>query len=256
MNDTLRRYIKDLRSSIGLLRKQGARNLGRAKDPEAVEPLKEVLKDPEDEVREEAARALGKIGVPSALPALRDLLNDPDERVKAAAEEAIALLEPLAPAVRPGAEPAAPTAAKAAPPTRAPTLEERENLVREAITGTNIRLERRPYGFKLTVPLLKGRKQKVRVVFENSDPEGDKIILIFTECGKATPKNYRWALSTNMKMAYGHMAIRRVEEGDMFICLNTLLERTTDPEEIAKSVMAIAERGDWIEKQLSKVDRY
>lgn len=61
----------------------------------AVAPLTEALADPLDLVRREAAAALGKLGVHAkeSLPALRELLEDPDPQVRIAARQAIEQIE-------------------------------------------------------------------------------------------------------------------------------------------------------------------
>ncbi len=149
-----------------------------------------------------------------------------------------------------------PTAPRA-PTSGSESARRRATLVTEAMQGTDAVVAARDYGFKITVPLLGGkRRQKVRVVFENSDPEGDKVILIHSVCGKSSPVNYRWALDANRKMMYGRIALRHDRGGERFIVLNTLLESTADPFDLRKNVLAIADKADWIERQLSPVDRY
>lgn len=69
--------------------------LGRARSPQAVDPLAATLAgDRSPTVREAAARALGVIGSPHSLPALRQAAqNDPDRNVRYSAQFAIDVIE-------------------------------------------------------------------------------------------------------------------------------------------------------------------
>ena len=59
------------------------------KDPKAVEPLIDALKDESFDVRFSATRALGKIKDPRAEEPLIDLLNDENKLVRHEAERAL-----------------------------------------------------------------------------------------------------------------------------------------------------------------------
>jgi hypothetical protein len=120
----------------------------------------------------------------------------------------------------------------------------------EALHGTGAVWEATPFGYEVELPL-RGRKQRVRVIYENPDPDGDRMILVQTSCGPAQEQNFRWALRLNLKLAYGHLAIRRVENEEQFVFCQTLLEHTTQAEELRKAILAAGDRGDWIEKQIT-----
>ncbi len=95
-----------------------ARALGVLKDERAVDPLCAHLRDPDNIVRFYVARALGRIGNASALPFLRQaLVQTAQEEARRAIEEAIAVLQPAAPAPPPVPQQTQP------PPTEAPAPE-------------------------------------------------------------------------------------------------------------------------------------
>lgn len=235
--------IRDLAARAGLRRQAAARDLGALGDRRALAALVDALDDDDFHVREEAARALGRLRDARALAALEALLDDEKPAVRRAAQEAILALGRPAP----GAGGAGPAAPPAEPPAGA---SRRERLIAAALEGTGAIVDRTPFGFEVEVPLA-SRKQRVRVIFENTDDDGDRTILVQSLCGPATEKNFRWALRLNLKLAYGHFAIRRHEGEDHFVICQTLLERTTEPDELRKAILAAADRGDWVERQIT-----
>jgi HEAT repeat protein len=68
-----------------------AMELGNQGDRRAVEPLLAMLsnKSGDEYFRKEAALALGKLGETKAIPAIRNLLKDPDDQVRRAAADAL-----------------------------------------------------------------------------------------------------------------------------------------------------------------------
>jgi HEAT repeat protein len=60
--------------------------------PDAVVPLLQVLREPNDRVAWEAAKALGAIGHPAAANALAELLNHPNHDVRWVAAESLAAM--------------------------------------------------------------------------------------------------------------------------------------------------------------------
>jgi len=65
------------------------RRLGEIKDPAAVPPLIEALRDEDSNVRRQAAETLGEIKDPAAVPPLIEALRDKDSDVRAAATRAL-----------------------------------------------------------------------------------------------------------------------------------------------------------------------
>lgn len=335
LGEVITRNVRDLASTIGLVRKYAARDLGDSGDSAALDPLLTALSDPEPEVLLEVIHALERLGDERAAVPLRRFAESgngqlnkiamvvasrlggapkettpmpihPQQRTaERQARRTTPAMQTQSPAPQPETAPdfnvpphsdlahsseadgnpaSLPGHATLAAPAPQPTSRQttassnafqltglqpdssgadnvlkraREMLIRDAMLGTDAQVVARAYGFRITVPLLGGtRKQTVRIVFEYSDPEGDKVILIHSMCGNSTPVNYRWALDANRRMMYGRIAIRHDKEGEYFMVLNTLLETSADALDIRKNVLAIADKADWIERQLSPEDRY
>ncbi len=82
------RLISALKSPKADIRREAADALGASRDPRAVQPLIESLRDGEDRVRQAAADSLGKMG-DLALEPLLSLLGDPQVRVRQLAAKAL-----------------------------------------------------------------------------------------------------------------------------------------------------------------------
>ena len=106
----------------------------------------------------------------------------------------------------------------------------------------------------VTVSLPEGRKQTVYVVFTAKDTQGDPIVWLYTPCCEATPEKHEWALKQNLRLRHGAIGIARIGNADCFVMSNTHLRATVDAEDLAKSLLALASRGDVVEKLLSGGD--
>jgi len=243
--DYAARYIRELQSSTALMRKFAARYLKEYGDERAFGPLAEALSDPEEEVRREAAATLGKIGDPSVIEALKAATKDRDPKVATAAAKAVESVRKRHPA--PIGRPA-----RARPARR----RDRSAFLERALDGTGARIEKRDYGYKVRLRLVGGRRQDVRVVFDKSDPEGDAILLVFTVCGPAEPRHFRWALKANVRTTYGSMALWKRGGEEQFVLIETLLEADTTEDELRKVILTLAEKGDKIEASLSETDAF
>jgi hypothetical protein len=243
--DYCAKYISELRSSTSLMRKFAARYLRDYGDERAFGPLSHLLSDKEEEVRMTAAETLGIIGDPSVIEALEKAAKDPDAKVVEAAAEAMEKIRSRFPP--PGKEDGKEDAAG---------LPARQDLLKRALAGVGAEIEARSYGFKVKVPLLRGRTQEVRVVYDKSDPEDDPVLLLFTICGDAKEKHFRWALKLNARLTYGSLALWSSKDREQFILITTMLEEDTTADELRKSILTLAEKGDTIEGQLHERDKY
>lgn len=233
-----------------------------------------AARDVEAQVRQDALRAVERLK-PVAIP-----LDEPGETtdqwsgriLKKASSSDDAKPKPLEKTKRlrkanvattPRAEPSlrssAAENARALEATRSRSVTEamsvRRQLLDEALSGMAIPIEEKRYGFRLTVPLLNARKQFVRVGYEQSDFESDKVIVVFSPCGQAEPKFFRWALELNHGLSYGKLGIVAGPHGDEFVMSATLLEATADPAELRKAILSVAEKADRVEAQFSPEDR-
>lgn len=131
----------------------------------------------------------------------------------------------------------------------------RARMIEAALKGIDKKVEPRSYGYRVEVPLLGDRRQFVRIAYERSDFEDDKLIIIYTVCGPAAPDHYKWALKMNRKLDHGKLCIGKdAEGGDCFLMMQTLMERTADVAELRKAVLTIAEKGDRIESLITGMD--
>ncbi|MHC4777760.1 MAG: HEAT repeat domain-containing protein [Planctomycetota bacterium] len=244
--DRAAKYIHELKSSTSLMRKFAARYLKDYGDDRAIEPLIEALSDEHHEVRREAADTLGVIGNGRAVEALQNATGDADEKVRKSAEEALKAI-----------------AGRTVPPVKTETgsrdMEEkpgdRDGLVLASLKGVDAELKRRKYGYKITVDLISGRKQVVRVVTDRSAPDGDDLLVLFTVCAEAAPERYAWALKANARLPYGALALREFDGKEQLILIETLLEEHTGVHEFRKALLTLAEKGDYIESRLTGLDR-
>jgi hypothetical protein len=281
-DDQLRRSIEELRSEVGLIRRRAVGELARLKDPRALDALMATAtRDPEAQVRQDAARAVevirGKVSIPVDEPSepgettehwsgrvLKGASSQTGEGFQRSGFERTKKLKKsdLERTVGLGPPPVRSSAAENAraleavrnrPAQDALTL--RKQLLDEALQSMGIKVEQKRYGFKLAVPLLNGRKQFVRVGYEQSDFESDKVIVVFSPCGRADPKHFRWALELNHGLSYGKLGLVSGPQGDEFVMSATLLEATADPAEVRKAILSVAEKADKVEAQFSPEDR-
>jgi len=251
-----KRAIKPLAQALSdddrYLRGSAAEALGAIGDVRAVKPLAGALADDDSEVRRKAVAALGSIGHASAAPALTRALEDSAFGVRSAAKRA---LEKCAPAGKPPAQ--RKSAKKPAPSSGRPgrrAVVDVQALLKEAFAGTNVKRVKRGSRYTLTVPLPRGRTQKVTISFHLKDTAGSHLIAMHTVCAPADPQLYKQALKMNLKIPYGAVGIASVRGKDHFVLTDTQLARTAQPLEIRKSVLTIAQKADAIEEELTGQD--
>ncbi len=127
-------------------------------------------------------------------------------------------------------------------------------LVSEITSGTRIEVEEIDSGFELLVPLPCDRQQKVYITLERRDADGENIFQVFTVCAEADPKLFEFALKMNNDIDYGAIAIKELYGKDYLVILDTQLVRTTQPVEIEKSLLTLAEVGDDLERIITGKD--
>jgi len=99
------------------------------------------------------------------------------------------------------------------------------------------------------------RSQQVITYFGHSGPSGEKLVVIYSECGPANPKYYETMLRNNMVVPAGAFAIRDVDETPNFVMVDTMIAESVTPSVLAQKIENIANRSDAIEKGLSKQDQ-
>jgi hypothetical protein len=215
----------------------------------------------ETETREGARWALvnclGELGDPRAVEALAPLLENSDFQI--VARDALARivgrdLGPLprdwlrwaeARALRTGRSPEEEAAGEAPP-----ALSDRE-LVEKALEGSAANWQHQ--GAERSVvelPLAGGGSKEVTIVFGAEDHEGAQIVIVYADCGRASPAHYETVLRRNLRMPYGAVALRDIEGEPCFVMFNTILRHALSPVELRKSIFTVGERAHRVERQM------
>ncbi len=131
-----------------------------------------------------------------------------------------------------------------------------ESLLVQAFTGRDdISWTREGDRYTLRVEFRDGRKQDVTVE-PSGQASAEKLLMISSVCGPATPSYYEQALRLNAAMSHGSVTIRDLAGTPMFFAINTYPRETADPEEVRRSVLELAHRADAIERLLTNQDRH
>jgi len=244
---TLRSQLMDFRT------RKSAINEAVAAGDEAVEPAVALLKDRKETVRWSAIRILSEIGDPRAIEPLIELV----ERGRSALEAANALRTITeqnfgedGAAWRKWASGSADL--EVAPEMKTLTEEE---LIRAATEELSAKVTTKKGRYLVTLDLPGERSQTIYVVFSAKDAEGEPIVWLYTPCCEANPDKYEWALKYNLRLPYGAIGIAKIDNVNCFVMSNTHLRATVDPEDITKSLLALASKGDAVEKMLSGEDK-
>jgi len=246
---------------IGQLRNFRTRPAARralvGKGDEAVGPLIEAVRTGHDSVRYPAISALGELRAAKATPALVEALKDPS--LGSAAADALRSItdQKFGAAYEPwrrwlAAQGGAGVGGGPEPP--AVGLGD-DDLVREAVYGTDISAEQKSPGYLLRVPL-GNRHQDVTINFKAKDSDGNALVVAYTRCGPAAEKHYEWALRQNIKMPAGAIAIADIDGHANFVVVDVLARSTVTPQILIESVRRTARKGDQLESALTKADEY
>jgi hypothetical protein len=192
--------------------------------------------------------------------ALEDVIkSEKDVDVRVACEQALnAVREHLqlipvqveAPAPAPTPEPA-PTQVT---PTAAEQPVSLGEIVRSDIEGAGVTVTETEDGYEIVTRLESGRFQKVFLVQSRDETKGLELIHIFTVCGPANSRVFKWALEANSKLMHGALAIRTLGGKEMLVITDTYQAATVRREQVRDAVFAIAETGDVVEKGMTRVD--
>lgn len=166
--------------------------------------------------------------------------------------ECVALLLEKCPANRPANATAA-TQLLAAVAGDVPDI---ETMLIEAFAGRDdVSWSRDGARYRLCIEFPDGRRQFVTV--EPSPPaSSEKLLVLSSVCGPATPDFYEEALRLNSAMSHGSITIRDVDGLPMFCAVNTYPRETADLEEVRRSTLELAHRADAIELLLTNQDRH
>lgn len=128
-------------------------------------------------------------------------------------------------------------------------------LIEAALRGLTADVSTRKGRYVVAVRLQDGRSQTVYVVFNAKDAEGEPIVWLYTPCCEAEPDKYEWALRQNLKLPYGAIGLARIDGCECFVMSNTHRRATVHPEDLAKSILTLASKGDAVERLLAGEDK-
>jgi eukaryotic-like serine/threonine-protein kinase len=106
------------------------------------------------------------------------------------------------------------------------------------------------------VPQPHGRSQRVSVEECRAPIARERVVRIYSVCGRANPDYYRRALELNARLCHGALAIQDVNGEPHFVMSNSFPRTTCDPEEIRRSIQEIARWADQVEAALATADQY
>lgn len=131
-----------------------------------------------------------------------------------------------------------------------------KDLMDEAIKDLLVTLSGEGQEYVVSVPLPDRRNQNVRVDFSIKDTDGHPVVQLTTPCGPAVAAQYEEVLKLNMSIPYGAIGLAMLEDTLFFALVHTHLRATVHPEDIAKSIMCLAQHGDSLERTLSSADKF
>jgi len=106
------------------------------------------------------------------------------------------------------------------------------------------------------VPQPHGRSQRVCVEECRAPIARERVVRIYSVCGRANPDYYRRALELNARLCHGSLAIQDYNGEPHFVMSNSFPRTTCDPEEIRRSIQEIARWADQVEAALATTDQY
>lgn len=220
----------------------------------AVPDILPLLQDRNDGIRWCAIKALSEIGDARAVGPLIALL----EQSKNVTETANALraitgqkLGDMAGEWRRWA-----TQSRGTSPVPAATIPSDAELMLAATRDLRARVSVDGQEYTVEVTLPRGRTQQVWVDFSSKDREGRPIVRLFSLCGEADPAQYETVLKLNMSIPIGAIGLGLLDDRLYFAAVHSHLRATVHPEDIANSILAIADCADSLEASLAQGDRY
>ncbi|MDF1746457.1 MAG: serine/threonine-protein kinase [Gimesia sp.] len=129
-----------------------------------------------------------------------------------------------------------------------------EALLHEAFgNSSNVSWSRN--GQQYTLEVKQSAERKQTVLIEPSDHQmHERLLLIYSTCCDAQPEYYEEALRLNAEISHGGISIREVNGKSKFVMVDTFPRSSVDAEDIYKSVIAVAQHADEIEKLLTGHD--
>jgi hypothetical protein len=188
--------------------------------------------------RRDAAQGLGAIAA-RAVQVLKTFEKDPDTDVRMTVSHALGV-------ARAGLEGIAPAAG---------TGYTMDDFSREISKPPSRVVEKDGKGLSVVVTLPSNNTQRI-LIQSHEGVSRQKLIRVFTRCGKPRDGSYDWALKTNMNTAQCALALADEEGEEMLLLINHFLADEVTPSEIKSAVKEIAFYGDWIEQKMTGQDQH
>ncbi|WP_437204909.1 serine/threonine-protein kinase [Planctomicrobium sp. SH664] len=129
-----------------------------------------------------------------------------------------------------------------------------ESMLHEAFdTENDVSWRRDGKRFIVDVCLADGRRQRVYVETSDHDFQ-DRLLQVYSICCPAQVHFHVEALRLNSVIPHGAIALREIDGQEYFVTLNNYPRSTVDPEEIRRSVLALALHADAVEHRLTGLD--
>ena len=128
-------------------------------------------------------------------------------------------------------------------------------LIREGLEGLDGTIQGEGDTWRVRLPLPDGRRQEVRLEVAPGRL-GRRLLSVFSVCCPADPDHYEFALRLNAELSYGGLSILEVDGNPMFVMTRTYPGEDVSPAEVRAAVLEIARRGDWVEHELTRADRF
>lgn len=129
-------------------------------------------------------------------------------------------------------------------------------LVDTAVRDLIVTRQDEKHRVTICVPQPHGRSQRVCVEECQAPIAHERVVRIFSVCGRADPAYYRRALELNARLCHGSLAIQDIHGEPHFVMSNSFPRTTCDPEEIRRSIQEIARWADQVEGALAAADQY
>jgi hypothetical protein len=124
-------------------------------------------------------------------------------------------------------------------------------LLKRVVTEAGLEYNKTKTGYRVVVPLGGKRQQKVHVLFNGHDDEGQDVVSFLSICAPADDRRAMTLLRFNSKLAYAAFAVMPIGGEDHFVVTANQLASTADPDEIRKQLFEVAKRADAVEQKLS-----
>jgi eukaryotic-like serine/threonine-protein kinase len=129
-------------------------------------------------------------------------------------------------------------------------------LVDSALRDLIVTRQDEQHRVTVCVPQPHGRSQRVCVEECRAPIARERVVRIYSVCGRANPNYYRRALELNARLCHGSLAIQDYNGEPHFVMSNSFPRTTCDPEEIRRSIQEIARWADQVEAALATTDQY